>query len=706
MRLKKVKVVNGFQHGKLEFEFGDFNSIVGPNGCGKSNLLELIAYALTGKFHVPGTKDTMVKEGQEKGKVTLWADVDGEEVEISAAIGKSNRSLKRGDLKIGKSAEVLDYIKNNLLKTEFDIVNQTSIIRQQDFTKGLFDSPSVRMAAFMRLAGLNDIEKKREVLLEEKTLRTPPMMAFNVEEAQRTADDYQARIDALEKETAEIEADLDNDTYKQYKAAIDNVDRAAKLAEDIATKIKQLDEAQDALDDAAAAKDVAQANLDEVEKILSDHSQAYKDALSAKSKIVDHNNKVTKKQEYQKALQEAKGALMALKPVPDTFDREDELTELETVVAEAVSDMRQKDQASKMVEGKSQCPTCQQNIADSSALLHQLNTEAMDLQLIVEEAKAAVAAVKSEKEEWQKRYNDYTNSMRSYRQEIDSCTRLLESMDDVGDEIMQADEFNDIIDVYEDAEKEAAKFRGELRLETEKYSAAESNVNSLTAEINTLKSQMPEEASALNLDDMRDYVAAYDEANEQVLTWKGEIKQLKERVESERERIENMETAIDKVERMSAYTQTLEFARTVLKRDAFPAGKVSMFIERVLMYANTYLETLEAGFSISFDTATGFIANKHSTGVSIRADRLSGGEKVTFAIAFRFAVNQIRSETGFIILDEPTNHLDESHIDRVAELLSTVKERLAQDVQVIVVTHSDKVAAVADKRLEMDAISA
>jgi len=121
----------------------------------------------------------------------------------------------------------------------------------------------------------------------------------------------------------------------------------------------------------------------------------------------------------------------------------------------------------------------------------------------------------------------------------------------------------------------------------------------------------------------------------------------------------------------------------------------------MLITANLYLDAMQAGFSVSYDKDDGFIAFFPADNKHIRADRLSGGQKVTFSLAFRFAVNDIHTDTGFLILDEPTVYLDDAHIDYLINALSLVKSKVVPRVQIIIVTHDEKLAAVADSVFEV-----
>jgi ABC-type lipoprotein export system ATPase subunit len=74
--------------------------------------------------------------------------------------------------------------------------------------------------------------------------------------------------------------------------------------------------------------------------------------------------------------------------------------------------------------------------------------------------------------------------------------------------------------------------------------------------------------------------------------------------------------------------------------------------------------------------------------------QLSGGEMQRAAVA-----RALVHEPGLIIADEPTGNLDSAATERVLELFRKVHQD--QKSTLVLVTHSEKVAAVADRRLVM-----
>jgi ABC-type lipoprotein export system ATPase subunit len=78
-----------------------------------------------------------------------------------------------------------------------------------------------------------------------------------------------------------------------------------------------------------------------------------------------------------------------------------------------------------------------------------------------------------------------------------------------------------------------------------------------------------------------------------------------------------------------------------------------------------------------------------------RPAKLSGGEQQRVAIARAFA-----ARPQLILADEPTGSLDKSTGQKIVELLRNAAT--SQRATVLVVTHDEKVAKQADRRLEIE----
>src|SRR5213083_3085844 len=89
MQLLRLRLVNFRQHADTELEFGPgITGIIGPNGSGKTSILEAIAWALYGVQAVRGDKDSIRRLGAE-GRA-------GVEVDLEFRLGAYEYRVKRG----------------------------------------------------------------------------------------------------------------------------------------------------------------------------------------------------------------------------------------------------------------------------------------------------------------------------------------------------------------------------------------------------------------------------------------------------------------------------------------------------------------------------------------------------------------------------------------------------------------------------------
>src|SRR6266576_3496387 len=89
MQLLRLRLVNFRQHADTDLEFGPgITGIIGPNGSGKTSILEAMAWALYGVQAVRGDKDSIRRLGA-KGRA-------GVEVDLEFRLGAHEYRVKRG----------------------------------------------------------------------------------------------------------------------------------------------------------------------------------------------------------------------------------------------------------------------------------------------------------------------------------------------------------------------------------------------------------------------------------------------------------------------------------------------------------------------------------------------------------------------------------------------------------------------------------
>jgi len=710
VRLKKVRLKNCFQHRNEEFEFADFTVIVGANGSGKSNLLESIIYGLGCKFGLPGTKDTMITHGEEKGRVDITLEHEGEEVDIYAKLGASNRSVSRESLpkKISSAGDALEYIQSALLGAPFDVVTQSSIIRQMGLTDGLFDTPAKRMATFMRLAGLREIETKRKQLSDEKDRVIVPMLSLSLEEVSETITSLEGKEKAVTMNRTAVSEDLDAEKLKSCNETLDRHEDITIAKEDLAKMTLERDEintinleVDGKLRGIASRTAIVEGWLDQN---LADYEKAKTDIA-----LFDQMSKAWEAK--QALIEQATAAQdnldLLVDPGEYTGASVAEARDLvvQTAAAIAAAEKSLVNLADRATGGL--CPTCETPLSDEQVekLVNSKLSQKDELDVLLLGANQLFSSADQARNRWQNLSSEFKSKSLMYTTQLSGFMASLDACEDVKKPVNQNNEklITDYA-VHQDSKQELQEERDSLVELKAKVSAQLTMLTDKVAELEVTASQ---EVSADDVKASKAYIELHAEKAEQLAELNGQLKEIGEQLTSHKEKKEKLEVDKQKAEELNKYLGYIEFARHALHRDNFPSGKVKAFVDKMLVQTNEYLEEMQAGFSVTYDNEDGFTAHfpagskLQDREVEMRADRLSGGERCIFALAFRFSVNDLRSDTGFIILDEPTAPLDSDHVDHMVEALARVKSKLSKHVQVIIITHDERLMTVGDKVIQV-----
>lgn len=149
---------------------GRITGIVGGNGKGKSNLLNAIAYALTGDLGTFKGTDFIRNFGQADGAqsatVRLRFDKGGKEGVITRTVnakGTSKRTLEWDGTTLGKAADV-DAAMFRILGCDKDAVRNAVYIRQGEIDRLVRGTPAERHETYIKLLGLSGMEKRSEMV--------------------------------------------------------------------------------------------------------------------------------------------------------------------------------------------------------------------------------------------------------------------------------------------------------------------------------------------------------------------------------------------------------------------------------------------------------------------------------------------------------------------------------------------------------------
>lgn len=116
MQISQIKIQNILGITELEFTPHGFTTIQGPNGTGKTSVLEAIKAALS-----QGHDATLLRNGAEKGEIVLVLD-DGTEISKTVTEGGSNTAIRRDGKKIARPAETIKALTDMLSVNPIDFL--------------------------------------------------------------------------------------------------------------------------------------------------------------------------------------------------------------------------------------------------------------------------------------------------------------------------------------------------------------------------------------------------------------------------------------------------------------------------------------------------------------------------------------------------------------------------------------------------------
>ena len=167
-----------------------------------------------------------------------------------------------------------------------------------------------------------------------------------------------------------------------------------------------------------------------------------------------------------------------------------------------------------------------------------------------------------------------------------------------------------------------------------------------------------------------------------------------------------LEASAAEGERVRRWVQHLGDVRAVLHRDSLPKVVAQHYLRELEIDTNAFLGVFDAPFRVETDAGLSFRALFHD-GRDQPAGRLSGGEKVVLALAFRLSVNSMfAQDVGLLCLDEPTVGLDDHNLGCLRTALGRLKElSRARGLQVILVTHERSLGPLFDQVIDLSTVA-
>lgn len=425
MKLKKIEL-QGFKSfaGKTEFSFGEgITGIVGPNGCGKSNVVDCINWVLGTLSHKLIRGDEMqdvIFKGTETLPPTAFASVSltldnsdhvlrvpYEEVTITRKIYRSGE----GEYFINKAPCRLKDIREMLMDTGLG-VDSFTVIEQGRINDLILKGPRDRRAQFDDVAGISKYKAKRR-------------------EAQQRLEKVNADLQRIEEHLAQVESELHSVRIQAGRAR-----KYQELLDEFRTKRKilYLQEYRILVDRARALQEL-RARLEEERRELDSRRQG------AQQELADREAAIQDRAEELHGFYEQVAELGARRErLRAEIQRcEERLREFETLRREKEAEaaaLRRKAESLHLARKQ-----LEESLRASEERLAALERSRRDLPLQQESARKEIARVEQEIEEKKSQVMDLSRRASDYRNEmteIDTALRAVrENIERLGRELAQ-----------------------------------------------------------------------------------------------------------------------------------------------------------------------------------------------------------------------------------------------------------------------------
>lgn len=699
--LHGFEVRNVCQHAHLKIDNlqPGLIGIFGPNGSGKTNLIQAIKASLTNDFGWASTnKANKVRRQRQLDDPafvrTEWS-IDRQPLQLTRSLVAAESSLVYADKQLQRDAEIRTLLAE-VLGLSSHVLENYVFVDQGQTSAFLRAKPSERLNNFAHLCGVSHLEDLWQLLGEQVSkarayaqhdAASEQVLANQVQELERL-------VESLTAEAATHQANrLTDKQLKRYTELQQRATERARLEKEWATRRASR---RDILAQLKEAKKNLEAVEREAARLAARQAELKPQYETAKQVLLDNERRHAAA--VQRAQLEKKLRGKVLPPAVEEPPPAEEVDRLKLEISRAEEALRHAREALQQFEsgGGTACPLCGTTVASIAEKLDSYRADQKKLPARISKLREqlTVAVRKTTAFETWQRELQRVQSERNYLQgQLEAIPK--EPVDEAAAkwaEQLVLDYEETCLPVIQQTDAavrrltpQVATLRGRLRSEKDLIEAIEARLKA-------------EAVPAEQLQQQRQALELHQAATAQLIRIGAAIEANQQQLAAQRALQARMHQQREIATRASNWIDSLELYRQVVHRNNLPAKYMQHAMAELLVDVNRNLSDFGGKFRLSFDQNLAFVVTNRD-GTVEPASAKSGGEAAGLAIAYRLAVSaRFASQVGVMFLDEPTAGMDEYHLGCLAEILLRVNEvTQKRRQQLFMITHDKRMERVFDQ---------
>lgn len=642
-------------------------TVLGPNGFGKSTIVNALYMALTGEPIDNCTLDEKVTWGYDTGTVMLKTD----NWYVIRSIGKKSSVLleDKSGTRLTKKAEVNDYILKWYNIPSFDILKEVYFSAQYKAIDILETTPAKRLEMLASVFGFAKYEKAQRYIYQHLT-QMPQITYSEVT--------YNSLLEAK----------------KGHEQTIKNQENIIKDAEEKLSELMSETDANAIINSSTVEELVAKQQARDKQKDLLENAEIKLQFLyDEKSRILSLRNKVDKLNEFYNNKDELEKLQIKMKEIearmPHAVEKLKQCIDEDTVTktkleAELAAIEEQRDLLKGGICPLSKDVPCSKLLAITNPVRLESESDRIkkDIAILTEN----LVALKDMLKDSEKAYLEYVTN--DAKQAVLKSLLLTVPEDVKNLEISQEDKLK----VAEYSEMKTNKEIAELCDEIDKY-----KIELLQIEASLTNVTAVTEAAKL---EAKTALAERTSLTTKILAADIYKSNIEEAYAHNIELINQMEQEKQLAEEHNFKRDVYTHARQILSKDNLPR----ILLENAINQLNTHLMYYINLFGFPYKCqvfSDGRFMYSDDKDSWHNTKLLSGGQKYMVSIMLKLAsAATLKTDFPFYVLDEPTTGLDTENRRLLAELFKDMEEKI-NPLYLIIPTHDTEISDVSTNIIKL-----